>query len=471
MVDGLLSADIETQAFVKANRSIGQMLGYSPEELLSLSVRSIHPPEHLPAVFEQFQSQVEGRLLRGESTPILRKDGSVFYADITASRIFYRGRPSLIGFFRDVSERRRATEAMRQALAQLETIYGEMIEGLLITDIETKRFVRANASFCRMLGYTEEEILTAAIKDIHPTEEIDNDERRFEAAADGRVSINEDRPVLRKDGTIFYADITGRRILYNDRPCLLALFRDITERKQAAERLKAEQQSLRRMVLANDHERQLITYELHDGVAQQLAGAKMLLESQQPPKGRKSAAAEAYRDGLEALQQAATEIRRVMNWLRTPVLDRFGLVDAIADVVTQWKATAGAPVIEYQHQVRFGRLDPTLENSLFRIAQEALTNACRHSRSEKVQVKLVQNDDELTLEVRDWGVGFEPQAIAANRYGVEGIRERSRILGGKCTLRTKPGEGTVIRVKVPVIEAAAAAPEADSSADGRTGPA
>ena len=93
---------------------------------------------------------------------------------------------------------------------------------------------------CRMLGYSEEELLAASIKDIHPPEEVPNDLQRFQAAAEGRVSINEDRPVLRKDGSVFYADITGHRVFYNERPCLLALFRDITERKQAQEALRKE---------------------------------------------------------------------------------------------------------------------------------------------------------------------------------------------------------------------------------------
>ena len=142
-----------------------------------------------------------------------------------------------------------------------------------------------------------------------------------------------------------------------------------------------------------------------------------------------------------------------MNGLRTPALDKFGLAAAIADVAAQLQATAGAPEIEYRHAVKFRRLESTLENSLFRIAQEAMANACRHSRSSRVQVRLTQKGDEVTLEVRDWGIGFDQAAVAENRFGLEGIRERSRLLGGKLSIRSKPGGGTVVRVKFPVIEA------------------
>jgi two-component system sensor histidine kinase DegS len=73
-------------------------------------------------------------------------------------------------------------------------------------------------------------------------------------------------------------------------------------------------------------------------------------------------------------------------------------------------------------------------------------------------VKLTQKGDGVTLEVRDWGIGFAPDAVAENRFGLEGIRERSRILGGKLTIKSEPGRGTVIRVTFPVMEPAPSQP-------------
>ncbi len=207
-------------------------------------------------------------------------------------------------------------------------------------------------------------------------------------------------------------------------------------------------------MLASDHERRLITYELHDGPAQQLMGAMMLFQSQRLHKAWKSAETEAaYHDGMDGLRRASAELRRVMNWLRTPALDKFGVAEAIADVACQLQLTRGVPEIEYCQDVTFQRLEPTLENTLFRIAQEAMTNACRHSKSEKVRVKLAQKGDIVTLEVRDWGIGFDRGAVQTNRFGLEGIRERSRILGGKLTIKSAPGKGTAVLARFPVIEA------------------
>ncbi|MCU0963234.1 MAG: ATP-binding protein, partial [Pirellulaceae bacterium] len=155
---------------------------------------------------------------------------------------------------------------------------------------------------------------------------------------------------------------------------------------------------------------------------------------------------------LVAVRRASAELRGVMSRLRTPVLDKFGLVDAIEDMVTQLQTAQGSPRIEYHHEVAFRRLEPTLENALFRISQEALTNACRHSQSDRVHIELTQSERGGVLEVRDWGCGFHQHRVTENRFGLEGIRERARLLGGTCTIRSEPGQGTVVRVEFPVLE-------------------
>jgi PAS domain S-box-containing protein len=356
----------------------------------------------------------------------------------------------------DITELKRIEEALRQSYDELRTIYECMVDGLLIADIETKGFVKANRGIGKMLGYSPEEFLSMSVQDIHPQQDLPAVLATFQSQAEGRFLRADSLPVLRRDGSVLSADITANRIVYNGRPCLIGFFRDVTERRQAEEKLKAEQRALRRMLLASDHERRLITYELHDGVAQQLLGALIYFQSQEPPKGRKSKeTGTAYREGIDALRRAASELRGVMNRLRTPVLDKYGLAEAIEDLAAQLRLTPTAPEIEYRHAVKFTRLEPTLENSLFRIAQEAMANACRHSRSKKVRVQLTQKGDDVTLEVRDWGIGFDQDAVAENRFGLESIRERARILGGKLSIKSEPDQGTVVRVKFPVIEPSA----------------
>ena len=125
-------------------------------------------------------------------------------------------------------------------------------------------------------------------------------------------------------------------------------------------------------------------------------------------------------------------------------------MEAVAHLVHEVSRDKG-PKIEYRSRVDFDRLDPTLENAIYRIAQEALTNACQHGKSKRISVSLLQRGDHLRIEVRDWGVGFDPKTVPKNHFGLEGIRQRARLLGGKCSIRSKAGKGTSISVEVPVV--------------------
>ncbi len=175
----------------------------------------------------------------------------------------------------DITDRKRAEEALRQSYEEHRAIYDGMFEGLVILDSETKQIVRVNASLCRMLGYTEEELLSMSITDIHPANEAAATLARVQSRAAGNAREDTNVPFLRKDGSVFYADITGNSLTYGGRPSVLGLFRDITERKQSLEALQREHRTLKHLLQSSDHERQLIAYEIHDGLAQQLAGAIM----------------------------------------------------------------------------------------------------------------------------------------------------------------------------------------------------
>ncbi|MGA7698124.1 MAG: ATP-binding protein, partial [Thermoguttaceae bacterium] len=98
------------------------------------------------------------------------------------------------------------------------------------------------------------------------------------------------------------------------------------------------------------------------------------------------------------------------------------------------------------------RLPSILENAIYRIAQEALTNACKHSKSKKVTVTMTQEGQDIRLEVRDWGIGFDQEAIGKGHFGVEGIRQRVRLLDGRLTIESKPEYGTLVQVVVPILE-------------------
>jgi signal transduction histidine kinase len=258
---------------------------------------------------------------------------------------------------------------------------------------------------------------------------------------------------LRQDGSAVPTEISSAvsRDTKGQPIALIAVIRDITERKRAENILRKEHRTLKHLLQSSDHERQLIAYEIHDELAQQLAGAIMQFQTFAHLKETKpQLAAKAYDAGMTMLQQGHFEARRLISGVRPPILDEEGIAAAITHLLHE-QQLHNRPNIEYRSKVNFDRLVPILENAIYRIVQEGLTNACQHSKSETVRVSLVQHEDQVRIEIRDWGVGFDTRAIEGNRFGLEGIRQRARLLGGKCSIRSTPGKGTRITVELPVV--------------------
>jgi PAS domain S-box-containing protein len=137
----------------------------------------------------------------------------------------------------DITERRKIQQALKESREMYQTLFEGAAEGILVADIETKRFKYANPAICRMLGYTNEELKQLSVSDIHPKEELRYAISEFEAIVQGKKVLTESIPCLRKDGTVLYAEIIGGNILVDGTQCNVGFFTDITERKHAEEEL------------------------------------------------------------------------------------------------------------------------------------------------------------------------------------------------------------------------------------------
>ena len=232
---------------------------------------------------------------------------------------------------------------------------------------------------------------------------------------------------------------------------MLGLARDITDRKRTEDLIRQEQRLLRELLDVHERERKIMAYEIHDGLSQQLTGALYKFQSaEMQSNGNLDAARKTCGEGVELLREAIAETRRLIGGLRPPVLDESGIVAAVEYLIAD-QQKQGGPEIEFVHDPDFQRLAPPLESALFRMVQECLTNAHRHSHSEKVRVELHQIDDRVCVDVRDWGVGFDPAEVPGGHFGLQGIRERARLLGGAVVLQTAPGQGTHITIELPLI--------------------
>ncbi|HBO43208.1 MAG TPA: hypothetical protein DD670_04595 [Planctomycetaceae bacterium] len=466
--------------FVHVNRAFRDFLGYSDAELIGQTVVSVTHPEHRESSTTVIRQAAESlvRIQRFEKR-YLHKSGRVVWGEVNSTLICdVEGEPSyLIAQVLDITERKRAEEALRKAHHELErkveerttqlleanrqlqqshdelgVIYDAMVDGLLVTDIETQQFLRANTAICRMLGYSEAELLSLTLQDIHPAEVISEIMKHIHSVTEeANHTTPGNIPFVRKDGSVFHAEAIGKFLTYDGRPCSMGIFRDITERLQIQNALERERQSLWKMLQASDHERQTIAYDIHDGLAQYLAAAGMQFQVYDTLKDKsREEARKTYETAVELVRRAHTESRRLISEVRHPVIDESGIETAILNLA-HGQQQRGGPTIECHSSVEFDRLPPILENALYRMVQEALSNACKHSMSEKVKVTMVQEGQNIRLEVQDWGIGFDTKSLGKDHFGLESIRQRTRLLGGRLTIESKPGSGTLVRAVVPIV--------------------
>lgn len=212
---------------------------------------------------------------------------------------------------------------------------------------------------------------------------------------------------------------------------------------------------LHRVVSAQEAERQRIARELHDGTGQTLTALGLGLAAAVDRIGHDP---ERARQQLLEMRQlndnALKELHEVLSDLRPSVLDNLGLVPALRGQVQGFQARTGVPV-QLQVEGKTQRLKPDVETTVFRIAQEALTNITRHAGASSVSLCLMFAPNAVTLRVTDDGQGFDPDAALAGKrdappaWGLMGMQERAGLVGGDSRITSHPGQGTTVEVVVP----------------------
>jgi two-component system, NarL family, sensor histidine kinase UhpB len=211
-------------------------------------------------------------------------------------------------------------------------------------------------------------------------------------------------------------------------------------RRLEAERRRAGSAALR----AQEEERARVARDLHDEVNQSLTGLLLRLEAV-----REAAPPELEPELAETrllANQAMRELLSLARQLRPTALDDLGLAAAIAGQVEQLRHSG--PEAELTTEGDFSDLDDDVQLVVYRVAQEALTNAARHSKAQRIEVSLRRNGDGVALDVADDGRGFA-FAESESGLGIGGMRERALLVGAELTIESRPDHGTTVRLSVP----------------------
>jgi len=236
--------------------------------------------------------------------------------------------------------------------------------------------------------------------------------------------------------------------------------RMLDERKRAEERITGSRERLRNLSgrpqpLLED-ERTRISREIHDEPGQSLAAMKLDLSSIKRslvPGGFVELSGKVHAIELAA-NRITWSMRKIAAEPRPGILDELGVVAAIEWMAKEFQNRTGINChVEIRGMEK--KTGAALDSATFRIVQEALTNVLRHAAASRVSVALKRKGDVLTIEVKDNGVGItEARIFGSNSFGLIGMRERVLLLGGEAVISGKPGEGTLVRVTLPVGEGA-----------------
>jgi len=229
--------------YVACNENFARELGIAPEEFAGKTDYDFFPQE-LAEKYRADDKRVmeSGQTQELDETYIQDGEDIIVHTVKTPIKDENANTLGILGIFWDITEAKRAEAALRESEERFRTVFDKAMDGMLLADLETKKFYTGNEMICRMLGYTLEEVKNLGVMDIHRQEDLPYVMEQLEKLLTGELDINRDIPVKRKDGTVFYADITAGPIALARKTYLLGIFRDITARKQAEQALQAASQ-------------------------------------------------------------------------------------------------------------------------------------------------------------------------------------------------------------------------------------
>jgi PAS domain S-box-containing protein len=470
-----------------ANRALAVLFGYRDEaEILALrtNLELVDPTEH-----DHVRALATARM-SGESVPhdhefrCVRKDGTRFWAEVIASTVPWDGETGVQVCFRDISRRKAAEEQLRESRKLLHTVIDSLPMFVFVKDRESN-YVMVNKTMKDFYGLEEEDFASMTPKSLP----IQSGEEKAMILGDDRVVFETRQPyiqpvvpVTKPDGTQTYRhsikiplfDETG------EMTGLLGVGEDITERKRVEQDLQrvydeleqrvedrtaalresesaltASESELRKLagnlLSAQEAERRSFARELHDDLTQRLA----ILALDVDALGRDhSGVAEAMRELQTRIADIASDAQGMARRLHPSILDDLGLVKALKAECVHFSNREGIDVTFTHHDVP-ATLSKSLSLSLYRITQESLRNISKHAASPVATVDLAcPGDGEIRLAVEDHGVGFPPEdpgpVDEVGGLGLISMRERARLAGGTCSVRSSPGRGTIVDVRLPI---------------------
>ena len=448
-LEGIFQTTLDGR-FLSANPSLARIYGYqSPEDLLD-SLTDIQGQLYVqPGRRDEFIRLIEehGAVTAFESQAY-RKDGSVIW--ISESTRAVRNESGDLQYYEgtveDISERNAAEEALRES----EERYRELVEtapDVIYTISPQGTLTSLNPSFESITGWSRSEWLGKPFTDLIHPDELVPATAQFQLVLQGEIPPRFERRVLAKSGEYLTGEFLHVPQWQNGRVIgVFGIGRDITERKQAEQTLLEQTREL--AVLG---ERNRFAREIHDTLAQGFTGIVLQLEAAEEVLGAGAPEVQDHMARAKGLARDSLQEARRSVWDLLPhALEQLPLDTAIREEVRRRFDGLGSFNVSGEQRP----LSSSVQTALLRICQEALTNVSRHAAATRVSVNMAFHPGAVHLEVRDNGIGFDRNRADGSHepgggFGLIGMEQRARQLGGTIIVGSAIGKGTVVEARIP----------------------
>lgn len=453
MSDGY--AVIQDGKYVFTNSRFCSLFGLEPGQLQGKAIGCFINPEQYKIKMQEYERIIHDGQPPAEryEDDIVVADGRTMVLETSIRAITYEDNAALGVITRDITERKRAETALRESSEMLRLMFECAPYGVTIMDLDAV-IIDANDQACKICGCnTRSELIGRSGLEFLTKQQLNKALRDINQCLKEGMIIGFEYNIKKDDGSKISAQ-TSAGVLkgIDDKPIgLISITRDITEEKQLREN---KQFYITEIIKAQENERRNLARTLHDATVQELLLASHRLQDAiSGNHGRLPRRTQKYLEELRTLiEQTMTEVRGFSVDLRPGVLDDMGLIPALRWLTKKLSEEEG---IDSSLKVtgKERRLSSDTELTLFRIAQECLSNVRKHSQASIANVTLEFDDKKIILSVVDNGRGFKlPHVISQftreHKLGLTGITERVNLLGGKYKLESFPGKGTAVRVEI-----------------------
>lgn len=433
---------------VFANAAWCAITGVMPGEVVGRPLPTLVHQDDLPATTAAWERSVAERQPYHHQVRLKHSDGRYRTVIASASPVFDDGgnfQGSISSAF-DLTDFIAAQRQHDTAEGYIRAIMDHTSAAVYLKDLDD-RFLLVNRHYEKLFPHMKDVCIGTTTAQWFPPEVV----RRFIAddtivmQAGHAISVEEEVPQageIRHFITVKFPvrDRDGQFIAVG------GMATDITEIKIARNELQQKERVLRRLIDVQEHEKQLLCHEFHDGPIQYAVGAHMLLQ-QLHGLLKAGPEAESVIAVLSLIKQCIDEARRVIQGIRPTLLDDCGLRSALADLASR---VGGKFQVRSDLTGDLDSLSESLRTTVYRVCQEALTNIQRHSRAKRIHVRVQRQDEEIFIEIHDDGDGFDVNAKSLHGFGLLGMSQRVRLAGGTFAVESSAGRGTTITARMPV---------------------